>query len=300
MLRDHFNEQAASFLVLDGVNPAHRALLARAWHEIYLPAFPIDSERESLEKMNRLLGASDIPVRMVVVVAGQHLQDPQTAALHAMSVAYYYPKSAVGLLAYNAVDPARRAQGCGRKMVDARIKALQGLAAADGRELTAVLIEVNDPAKVRPEEDVMDPARRMALFEKWGACVLDIPYVQPPLEVDAVCCDNLKLMAYPVAGVLPAPSVLKNFIEEVYSLVPPERRDKGYERGFSAMQAALDGKAAALPPEIKAKVEIGGAVGDEPGRDKIDAGGGDDGDLFKRHPARGLQRHKPFGYGNGA
>lgn len=242
MIHDRFNTEAASFLVLDGADPVHRALLARAWNEIYLPAFPIETERESLEKMERLLTTMDVPVRMVVIVAGNNLDDPASARLHAMSVAYYYPQSAVGLLAYNAVDPGQRARGYGRKMVDARIAALEALAKTDGRRLAAALIEVNDPAKVAPGEDSMDPAKRIALFEKWGARLIDLAYVQPPLEPGAAFCDTLRLMAYPVAGEMPGSLALKGFIEEVYALVEPARRTEGYERGYAAMRLVLDAR----------------------------------------------------------
>jgi GNAT superfamily N-acetyltransferase len=192
-------------------------LLEKAYKEVYETAFPIDEERESMDVWLRNLKGQNPSVNIVVLIAGDKL-DTKHPVIKAISVAYYYNKYDSGLLAYNAVAPEFQGQGLGRTMVEARQIALLDVAKSKGRKLGGVFIECNDPAKIKPEDDVMDPATRIKMFERWGARVLPIDYVQPPLGAGRKKCASMKLLAYPhpVTGKYPTNSEIKDFVNGIY------------------------------------------------------------------------------------
>ncbi|MBU6475964.1 MAG: GNAT family N-acetyltransferase [Alphaproteobacteria bacterium] len=199
-------------------NPRSLALLARAYKEVYEAAFPIDAEREPLESWLDSLRDADPSTKVVIVIAGADL-DSENPTLKAISVADYYKQTDAGLLAYNAVAPKFQGHGLGRMMVEARKAALLDLAKSCGKPLGGVFIECNDPAKITPREDVMDPAVRIKMFERWGAIVLPIDYVQPPLEDGGSKCDTLKLLAYPHPGTgkYPTKDEIKDYLTGIYT-----------------------------------------------------------------------------------
>ncbi len=203
---------------IEAGNPRSIALLAKAYKEVYEAAFPIDEERESLESWLGSLTGKNKASKIVIVIAGDNL-DSQTPTLKAISVAYYYNSTDAGLLAYNAVVPQFQGHGLGRTMVDARKAALLDFAKAHGKPLGGVFIECNDPAKITREQDVMDPAVRIKMFEKWGAVALPIDYVQPPLEDGGNKCDTMKLLAYPhpETGKYPTKEEIKGYLTGIYT-----------------------------------------------------------------------------------
>lgn len=191
-------------------------MLEKALTDIYMPAFPDEHERESIEKIFSALHG-DIPgVSVVINVLGTDLEDPEKRVLKGVSIAYYYEAQSVGLLAYNAVHPDHREKGIGKLMVQSRIESLKQLAADKGRTLEAVFLEVNDPTKVAAENDSMDPQKRVNLFKSWGAEPVPVDYVQPPLEKDGYYVENMMLMNYPLDGKFAGPKEVEKFLRAIY------------------------------------------------------------------------------------
>ncbi len=218
MFKNDFNAVSAETLVVKADDAHAIALMRRAYTDIYVPAFPMPEERESLEKIEEKLSVPTHGVGRVILLAGKHLEepDPAKAQIYGISIAYYYGTQQAGLLAYNAIDPAYQQMGLGRLMVKGRIEGLVELAKAEGQQLACALIEVNDPAKVKPEDDSMDPAKRAAIFEKWGARRIPVTYVQPSLaEGEDKGCNSM-LMAYPIDGKYPTPEAVAGFITGIW------------------------------------------------------------------------------------
>lgn len=117
-----------------------------------------------------------------------------------------YPRSRCGFVTYLVVAPQGRAHGLGRTLFDT---ASAELYAAGAR---AVFAEVNDP---RVHGDAARP--RLARFERWGARVLDVPYVQPSLGEGLPRDEGLCLIVLP-----PVPEVTRelvaSFVRELYEL----------------------------------------------------------------------------------
>lgn len=259
-MRNSFNAVSAETKVVTADDDLALALMRRAYHDIYVPAFPIEDERESLEKIESRLKKPVNGVERVILLAGKHLDDAQKAEVYGISIAYYYGSHQAGLLAYNAIDPKYQQMGLGRLMVTGRIEGLQQLAAKNGQTLKSVMIEVNDPAKIKPEDDSMDPAKRVALFEKWGARQIPVPYAQPALAPGLEKCDTLLLMAYPQNGQYPDAAGVGAFVAGIYAANNNGPVDYKDDPDFKATLRALEkwGKfkdladAAAAPPPAAA------------------------------------------------
>ncbi len=222
-------------------NPLSMKLLARAYKDIYEPAFPIAGERESIESWVMNYANPIKNSEIVIILAGEAL-DTRRAVLKGMSVGYYYPSGDAGLMAYVAIAPEYRNEGLGRVMVEARKQALLATAKKYGKQLGGVFLECNDPAKVAPEQDSFDPTARIKIFEKWGAAVIPVDYTQPALAVGDEKADFLKLLAYPhpQTGEYPTPSEIEGFLYGIYkacsrySGIAPED-----DAAFNAMKAQL-------------------------------------------------------------
>lgn len=238
-------------------------LLDRAYHDIYVPAFPDPDERESLEKFKRGIRGEIPGVDIAVNILGENLQDKNKAVIKGISVGYYYRAQNVGLLAYNAIAPEAREKGLGKIMVQSRINSLKNHAAAQGKKIDAVFIEVNDPQKVSAENDSMNPADRVAIFTKFGARKVPIPYVQPPIDKDSPYCDYLLLMNYPVDGRYAEPQAVERYLRGIY-----RKERMGHEpeedHYFKQMADALRKMLAAAMPDAQTPVTPGYMVGTPP------------------------------------
>lgn len=156
-------------------------LLDVFYEQIYLPAFPIVSEREDPQLWRRRLWGGEDLVELHGLIAGHHLNDRERRQIAGGILFRYLPVSCSGLIDYVVVAPGFKRQGLGRWFMDQAKAALERVAKDRGSELVAVFMEVNDPRRVSESEDSMNPWARMRFFQGWGAKVLDVPYVQPEL-----------------------------------------------------------------------------------------------------------------------
>ncbi len=240
-MKHDFNAASSETLVVRAGDEHAISLMRRAYHEIYEPAFPIEDERDSLEKIESRLRNPVNGVKRVILLAGKNLKqpDPEKADLAAIGIAYFYSSTGAGLLAYNAVSPDLQGGGFGRLMVEGRIKGLQQLAADSCVPLRSVIIEVNNPAVVKPEDDSMDSAKRIALFEKWGARQIPVAYVQPALGEGMEKSRNSVLMAYPVNGSYPDADAVAAFVTGIWQANHPGPHDYSEDPDYKAMMVDL-------------------------------------------------------------
>ena len=138
--------------------PDDEPLLDRFYADVYLPAFA--HQREPLETWKQRLAGG--PYDLTIAI--EHEDGAPIAG-----VAFeHYRESRTGLITYGVVAPHARRRGLGRALIDHAVESLRG------RGATLVLGELHDPAKGG------DPGR-LARFRRWGARVVDVPYVQPDL-----------------------------------------------------------------------------------------------------------------------
>lgn len=196
-------------------------LLEEAYESIYLPAFPHDDERESLEKFISILNGSIDGVHIVVNVLGENLYNRNAHIIKGIAVSYYYSAENAGLLAYYAVARNTGERGLGKILVQSAIHALKQEAKSHGKKLGGAFIEVHDPKKVTANDDVMDPHKRVGIFESWGAKHIPIDYMQPPVEADQSYSDKLLLMNYPVDGYYCKPTAIADMLRGMYRVNSP-------------------------------------------------------------------------------
>lgn len=113
-----------------------------------------------------------------------------------------YPRSGVGLVTYLVVAPAARGRGLGEQLLRDAITALAA---------PLVLGEVNDPRVHGTGED------RLARFERWGARVLDVRYVQPALGPGLARDRGLLLIAFAPRPEIIDGALVRAFVEELYA-----------------------------------------------------------------------------------
>ena len=218
LITNEFSRCAYELITIDPSKPGHAALLKEAYDDVYVPAFPIDDERQPMQAwVDKSHPGNPNSNKYIVIVAGSNLNDPETRRIEGISVGIYYSEAQVGLMAYNAIRPTCQGGGLGHAMVDARIEAFQNLADQRGEDLRGIFLEVNDPAQVKAEDDSFDPAKRLAIFKKWGAQEVAINYIQPALDEDKAKFDKLMLLSYPTReGVRPDADAVHDFLYALY------------------------------------------------------------------------------------
>lgn len=225
--KDSFNERAESLNPTQAESPSillvkpndrqALELLAKAYVDIYQRTFHL-CEEEVISCWVDTLQGKNPHLDIVIVLAGDNLQSTKPT-LKGMSIAYYQKTRDIGWLAYNAIDPAHRAANLGRVMVDVRRQELLECAQRNGKSLKAVFFSCADPAKVKRENDSIDPSKRLKIFEKWGARMIDIDYVQPLLHTSDISKDSdMVLMNYPhpKTGTYATAAEVRDYITGIY------------------------------------------------------------------------------------
>ena len=171
--------------------------LQRFYADLYIAGFPDPDERESLENMQRYLELREqgwYGRNNYHILLG--FDDGRGIAAAVMD---YLAEPNAGIIEFLLVDPARRRQGIGTAMHQRVEEVLQSDARRAGYEaLQSIVIEMNDPFRVDPATDNMDPFIRAALWGRWGYAVLGFPYVQPALSDDQGPVTYLLLCAKPL------------------------------------------------------------------------------------------------------
>jgi hypothetical protein len=175
--------------------------LARFYDELYVASFPDANERESLANMKRYLELKSqgwYGRNCYHIMLGLEA-DKVVAA----SVSDYLAKPNCGVIEFILVGQLSQGRGNGKTMHAATIAALTADARRAGRDdIDGIVIELNDPFQVAPQNDNYDPFERAMIWSGWGYGRLCFPYVQPALssEQEPVTC--LLLAIKPIAAQL--------------------------------------------------------------------------------------------------
>ena len=116
-----------------------------------------------------------------------------------------YPESGCGLITYMVVAPRARGQGLGKRLIDDALATLG--------DAPAVYGEINDP-ETQTREPVEIARRRLAMFERWGARVVELRYVQPALAPGLARDETLRLIAWGD----PSATLAQRFVDELYAV----------------------------------------------------------------------------------
>ena len=172
--------------------------LSRFYEGLYIAGFPDPNERESLANMKRYLkrkregwyGKNHYHIILA-------LEGERTVAA---SVSDYLAVPNCGIIEFLLVDETMRGSGLGSRLHAATLEAFNADARRAGRSgVDGIVIELNDPFRVAPQNDNYDPFERALIWDRWGYGRLCFPYVQPALsdEQEPVRC--LLLGMLPIA-----------------------------------------------------------------------------------------------------
>jgi GNAT superfamily N-acetyltransferase len=217
-------------------------LLNAFYRELYLPAFPIVSEQEDPEVWAPRLWGPAGRLELHILLAGSQLADPERRILAGGVAFELYHESRCGLLTYLVVAPSARQRGLGWLLVTHALQRLKTRATETGAPLRAVFGETNNPALVAPEQDSMDPRRRLEILTRLGAQIVEIRYIQPELIQGQGRGYEMLLIAFPLDGTRPDTidaACVRAFLEDFYrtnGLVEPSR-----DREFQQMIASMPG-----------------------------------------------------------
>ncbi|HEY3610038.1 MAG TPA: GNAT family N-acetyltransferase [Pseudonocardiaceae bacterium] len=192
------------------------ATLTDFYTTLYTSEFPDPDERESLPNMIDYLerkargwyGRNNYHILLA------WLDDRLVGG----SVVDYLAEPNVGVIEFLFVAPDARQSGIGRQVLTRTEQLLaQDARRLTGRELDAVVAEMNDPLAPSNVRDNLDPTARALIWHRWGYAGLDFPYVQPPLAEDTAAVTNLIVIAKPLrpdwSAALPSTTVLR-FVHE--------------------------------------------------------------------------------------
>lgn len=157
-------------------------LVSGAFDAVLRPSFSIDE----LPSIDTVTGADgDDGYRLLVVAVGREDGDGDGDALGA--ALYSEDGTGLGKLDYLAARPGIRSRGVG--------SALMGRLASvwPGRPVVAVLGEVHDPRFHAEGPDEL-PSARLRFYQRCGARLLDLPWVQPRLSPDGARVHHMLLV----------------------------------------------------------------------------------------------------------
>ena len=226
-----------------GASAADLDRLRAFYDELYVSEFPDADERESLANIERYLqlkaagwyGSSAYHV-VLATLEGQ---------LVGGAIADFLAEPGAGVMEFLVVGTPWRGRGIGARLL-AHVESLLAADAqrAGGRPLEHVVAEMNDPFRMDPAADSLDPFARLLIWGRWGFRAADFPYVQPALSAAQAPVHHLLLAVKPL-GASPGETVpasrLRVILHEYLRLAmrierPAEHPD------YRAMAAHLDAR----------------------------------------------------------
>jgi GNAT superfamily N-acetyltransferase len=156
--------------------------LARVYEDILVPSFP------ATELMPASWLTDGVSRDDVAVLAAY---DDGGAPVAAAVTERICP--GVVLLTYLAALPSSRGSGVGSRLLT-RVRDTAVAARA-----SLLLAEVERPDRHAGSDEHGDPTARLRFYERYGARILDLPYVQPPIGPEAAPVPGMLMLALHVA-----------------------------------------------------------------------------------------------------
>lgn len=202
--------------VVDPNNSQSLGLLAKAYRDVYKPAFA-PADREAMEDWVDTLNGNNDFCNMSIVLLGEGLNTAKPT-MKGISVGYYYRDQDAALLGYTIVSPKYDAPGLEQAMMDTITEALQDISKKNGGQMQAIFMETLNPAKVDNDDDRNDAVERLKMLQSLGAKLVNINFVEPPVCEGGDPNADLHLIAYPgKAGFQPSTQQVKDVVTGLYT-----------------------------------------------------------------------------------
>jgi GNAT superfamily N-acetyltransferase len=160
------------------------AVLQRLYDDVLMPSFA-PSELVPAPTLRDTLATQPDALHVAVAVE-------EDGSVIGGAVADWDPGSSVFLLSYMAVRADRRGLGIGNLLMD-RVRSWW-----EARDAAVALAEVEDPRHHEPSEHG-DPVARLRFYEREGARVVALPYIQPEVRPGAGRVSGMLLITFHIA-----------------------------------------------------------------------------------------------------
>ena len=168
-------------------------------HRLYLKYFPNKNEREPFKKILDRIWNDEYPKTDIILYIDE-------GKVVAGCVSDFYSKCKAIEPIYLVVDEEYRNQGLARMLLDTQF---------NRKDVEDMYVEVDNPEMVEVGESSIDPKTRIAIYKKLGFDMVDIKYVQPPLDEGMDFERSLLLMCRTKNPPL-SKKRLKTFLTEFY------------------------------------------------------------------------------------
>lgn len=195
--RGAFAENALDVRIFEPQDAASHDLLDEAYDKLFRKFFREEEYQEPVDKWHLLVDEKKSPWKHIIGISGTNLDHAGSREVAGMFVGVYYKHASTGLLAYNIVDDAHQGTGLGRMQVEVRKKLLLAEARRNGKALNGLFAECNDPSRVDPRQDNMDPIKRIEMYAKMGGMLVPIDYTCPSGADIGDKLDFMVLLAFP-------------------------------------------------------------------------------------------------------
>ena len=145
---------------------------------LYLKYFPNENEREPFNLILERIWNDEWPTTKMVL----HVEDDKVIA---GCISDYYTECKTIEPIYLVVDEEHRNKGIAKEMLEDVFR---------GNDIVDMYVEVDNPERVEGTDSAIDPKTRIEIYRKLGFELLDLDYVQPPLDKGMDYERNLLLM----------------------------------------------------------------------------------------------------------
>jgi hypothetical protein len=264
---NNFNDQATGDTagdvvhIVDPSNSQSLGLLAKAYKDVYKPAFSPE-EREPMEDWVDAMNGGNQFCDMCIVLLGEDLNSSKPT-LKGISVGYYYRDQDAALQGYTVIAPKWESPDLEQALIDTTAEGLQALSRKNGGKMNAIFIEAPNPAKAENDDDAQAASERLKLLQSFGAKLVNINFIEPPLYEGADKNEGLKLLSYSgKAGGDPSAQQVKDFVTGIYTglaecagCAPKDNPDYNNAiREIDASSSLLAAPSAAIAPATPKKV----------------------------------------------
>lgn len=173
-----------------------------AWWRIYDDAFA-SNEREP----------PAVILTSITRGVGMALRIRRQETTFGLATVHLLMQPAAVFLCYLAVARGDRSHGIGGELLGRAWEAGADRLRSQGRQPIGLIWEVDPPEPLATDADAR--VRRVAFFERHGGQLLELPYLQPP--VDGISTVPMRLMFKPTTGVgQPSSDVVNALVQAIY------------------------------------------------------------------------------------
>jgi len=158
--------------------------LKKFFNDFLKKFFPKKEQLDTLDTLSASLNPKESKFFEVVIHIVLAFKESTEEILGGIVFEFYHVSS-FGLISYICVDDRYRNLKIGKKLIDVAEEELNSCAIQNsGKPCGAILLEMNSPYRVKEKDDSFSSQQRINVFKNLGCSLVEIDYVQPPLDTN--------------------------------------------------------------------------------------------------------------------